>query len=314
VRPGVRNSLRNCPTARWTGPAEGPDSFALEGIAEVKPSFHAWSRARRGVCAGGGDGFGDGQAQDAAIQGEIGVAIEGNVAVPGAPVIAAGGDAIAVGAVAGGVANQGAMQLAAGVQGQHAVVAHVLAGCALEGVGAQNGLGNAGPGGEALDMGAQGRIDFEGTHRLAVGEGQASSQVALAGAPLQQRGRVGRAMGRKGVDLLALAQGDLPVEMGPVGGRARTCRGASLHRASRCAATGSRGASQACNAAGSSPRRVRVSSSSRRAASASSGHARTSRGGGCRTAMGARVPGGRSGRPAVQGIVGAGSWPAAYQG
>jgi hypothetical protein len=110
------------------------------------------------------------------------------------------------------------MQFAAGVQGQHAVVAHVLAGCGLEGVGAQNGLGNAGPGGEALDMGAQGRVDFEGTHRLAVGEGQASPQVALACAPLQQRGRVGRAMGREGVDLLALAQGDLPVEMG-AGGR-----------------------------------------------------------------------------------------------
>jgi hypothetical protein len=133
-----------------------------------------------------------------------------------------------VGAVIGRMAHQGAVQLAAGMQGQHGMVAYMPVGARFQGVGAQHDLFDAGPAGQAGGMLAELRVDLQGAHRLPVTQGQASAQVPLACAPFQQGAAGGRAVGGEGFDLFTLALGDLPVELGSDGGQLAGWQGGEL--------------------------------------------------------------------------------------
>ena len=112
------------------------------------------------------------------------------------------------------------MELAAGMQGQHGVAAHVSTGAFVERVGAHHALIHLLAGSQADCVGTQLRVELERNHRHAVGEGHASPEVPLSCAPLQD-GRGGcRHVAGEGLDLRALAAGNAVVEMSVARGQA----------------------------------------------------------------------------------------------
>jgi hypothetical protein len=161
------------------------------------------------IMGAGGDGLGHRQVQLVPAEAKAGIRIEGPIIRRGDAVIAARRQVQGGGAPLHRAAQQGQVQVAAGVQGERVAARQIAAGRRVEGIRAREDL--AGSRRQPFPLGAEFAVPLQTGDGQAPAPGHPPAQVPLAGAPLQHRRQRLADPGGEGLDLGLLAAGHMAI-------------------------------------------------------------------------------------------------------